>query len=338
MPRYAGVLLDLFGTLVLAEPERLPVLRIGATSVRTTVGALGTLLAAYAPGVSAEAFWHALAGVSEEMNQRRLREHVEEPSRERFRRALARVGCDAEACREGGAALARAHHRALADVIVLPAGARGAARRAARAPPSWRSSATSTTPRRAFEILAAPRRPRRGSTRSSCRSRSGCGSRIPLMVETRAPRARRRAGRGAHGRRHLRRGRRGGARRRRRRRVDRSRGARACRPAPCRRASSFAVAARARSGAGLSARAPDALQTRRGDGAPVDAALEALAQQRDGVDPERRAAGPSRCRAAADASGRVAIDLERRDQEVDRQVVRQHARCVRRGSAAGGRW
>jgi len=120
MPRYAGVLLDLFGTLVLAEPERLPVLRIGATSIRTTIGALGTLLAAYAPGVSGEAFWHALAGVSEEMNQRRLREHVEEPSRERFRRALARVGCDAEACREGGAALARAHHRALADVIVLP--------------------------------------------------------------------------------------------------------------------------------------------------------------------------------------------------------------------------
>jgi len=120
MPRYAGVLLDLFGTLVLAEPERLPVLRIGATSVRTTIGALGALLAAYAPGVSGEAFWHALAGVSEEMNQRRLREHVEEPSRERFRRALARVGCDAEACREGGAALARAHHRALADVIVLP--------------------------------------------------------------------------------------------------------------------------------------------------------------------------------------------------------------------------
>jgi FMN phosphatase YigB (HAD superfamily) len=120
MPRYAGVLLDLFGTLVLAEPERLPVLRIGATSVRTTIGALGPLLAAYAPGVSGEAFWHALAGVSEEMNQRRLREHVEEPSRERFRRALARVGCDAEACREGGAALARAHHRALADVIVLP--------------------------------------------------------------------------------------------------------------------------------------------------------------------------------------------------------------------------
>jgi FMN phosphatase YigB (HAD superfamily) len=120
MPRYDGILLDLFGTLVLAEAERLPVLRIGATSVRTTLGSVGDLLAAYAPGVTPEAFWHALAGVSEEMNQRRQREHVEEPSRERFRRALARVGCHAEACRDGGAALARAHHRALAAVTVLP--------------------------------------------------------------------------------------------------------------------------------------------------------------------------------------------------------------------------
>jgi HAD superfamily hydrolase (TIGR01509 family) len=120
MPRYEGILLDLFGTLVLAEPERLPLLRIGATSVRTTLGGLGDLLTVYAPGVGPEVFWHALAGVSEEMNQRRQREHVEEPARERFRRALARVGCDAEACREGGAALARAHHRALAGVTVLP--------------------------------------------------------------------------------------------------------------------------------------------------------------------------------------------------------------------------
>src|SRR5262249_56464754 len=60
------------------------------------------------------------AGGNEEMSQRRQREHVEEPARERFRRALARVGCDAEACREGGAALARAHHRALTEATVLP--------------------------------------------------------------------------------------------------------------------------------------------------------------------------------------------------------------------------
>jgi FMN phosphatase YigB (HAD superfamily) len=54
------------------------------------------------------------------MNQRRGRDHVEEPARERFRRALARVGCGERACEEGGAALARAHHRELAEATVLP--------------------------------------------------------------------------------------------------------------------------------------------------------------------------------------------------------------------------
>src|SRR4029453_17019211 len=73
-----------------------------------------------APGVRPEVFWHALAAVSEETAQRRARDHVEEPSRERFRRALARIGCDARACGEGGAALARAHHRALGAAPVLP--------------------------------------------------------------------------------------------------------------------------------------------------------------------------------------------------------------------------
>src|SRR4030095_11032381 len=77
-------------------------------------------LESYAPGVRPEVFWHALAAVSEEMLRRRLRDHVEEPSRARFRRALARVGCDPRACGEGGVALARAHHRAIGDATTLP--------------------------------------------------------------------------------------------------------------------------------------------------------------------------------------------------------------------------
>lgn len=120
MARYRAVLLDLFGTLVLPEAVGLPFMQIGGTRVRTTLAALGPLLDTYAPGVRPEVFWHALAAVSEEMAYRRAREHVEEPSRERFRRALARVGCDARACDEGGAALARAHHRALGAATVLP--------------------------------------------------------------------------------------------------------------------------------------------------------------------------------------------------------------------------
>ncbi len=120
MARYRAILLDLFGTLVVADTERLDVLQVGPTAVRSTLAGLGDLLASYAPGVEPEVFWHALAAVSEEMARRRAREHIEEPSRERFRRALARVGCGAQACAEGGAALARAHHRALGSATVLP--------------------------------------------------------------------------------------------------------------------------------------------------------------------------------------------------------------------------
>lgn len=120
MARDRAILFDLFGTLVLPDAERLPVLRIGAASVRTTLPDLAGLLAHYAPGVDLVTFWHALAGVSEEVARRRSRDHVEESSRHRFRRALARVGCDQRACEEGGAALARAHHRTLGAATVLP--------------------------------------------------------------------------------------------------------------------------------------------------------------------------------------------------------------------------
>jgi len=122
MGRDRAILLDLFGTLVLPDAERLPVLRIGGSSVRTTLPDLAGLLAHYAPGVDLVAFWHALAGVSEEVARQRARDHVEEPSRHRFRRALARVGCDQRACEEGGAALARSHHRTLGAATLLPPG------------------------------------------------------------------------------------------------------------------------------------------------------------------------------------------------------------------------
>src|SRR5262245_63344927 len=100
MAHYRAVLLDLFGTLVLPDPRCLSTMEIAGTRVRTTLGALGPLLESYAPGVRPEVFWHALAAVTDEMLRRRVRDHVEEPSRERFRRALARVGCDARACGE----------------------------------------------------------------------------------------------------------------------------------------------------------------------------------------------------------------------------------------------
>lgn len=115
-----GILLDLFGTLILPDAERLPVLHVGDAVVRTTVPELGGLVDRYAPGADLETFWRAMVAVSEEMALRRTRDHVEEPSRVRFRRVLARLGCGERACDEGGAALARAHHRTLGAATVLP--------------------------------------------------------------------------------------------------------------------------------------------------------------------------------------------------------------------------
>ncbi len=117
---YRGVLFDLFGTLVHFDARRLPALDLAGERVRTTVGVLGALLAAWVPGTTPEAFWRALLAVSEEMARARTEQLIELPSRERFRRALERVGC-ADDCRaEAAVTLSRAHMAAIVDATVLP--------------------------------------------------------------------------------------------------------------------------------------------------------------------------------------------------------------------------
>jgi FMN phosphatase YigB (HAD superfamily) len=117
---YRGVLLDLFGTLVAFDRQRLPELEVGGGRMRTTVGALGGLLAEWVPGTAPADFLHALLSVSEEMAQARAYDHVELPSRERFRRALERVGCDDGVIAEAAVHLSRAHMAVIAEATVLP--------------------------------------------------------------------------------------------------------------------------------------------------------------------------------------------------------------------------
>jgi FMN phosphatase YigB (HAD superfamily) len=114
------VLFDLFGTLIRVEAERLPVMEIAGRPVRTTVGGLGAVLAQWAPGVSPAAFVEELRSVSEEMARARADDHVELPSRVRFGRVLARLGCPAEHRAEGALHLARAHLALIAGATVLP--------------------------------------------------------------------------------------------------------------------------------------------------------------------------------------------------------------------------
>ncbi len=118
--RYRGVLFDLFGTLVRFDAARLPALAVDGAHVHTTAVALADELAAWTPGVSVEALWRALLAASDEMARARAYDHVELPSRERFRRALERLGCDDGVSVEAAMHLSRAHMRLIAEATVYP--------------------------------------------------------------------------------------------------------------------------------------------------------------------------------------------------------------------------
>jgi len=119
---YRGLLFDLFGTLVSFDASSLPELELAGERVRTTVAGLGTLLEEWAPATTPEAFWLALLAVSEEMARARTEELVELPSRERFRRALERVGCVEQHQAEAAVALSRAHMAGIVGATRLPPG------------------------------------------------------------------------------------------------------------------------------------------------------------------------------------------------------------------------
>src|SRR2546426_12074976 len=91
-PPYRGVLFDLFGTLVVFEPVRLPEVVIAGAPVRSTIGGLGALLAERVPGASPGAFWQALLTGSEELALAAAPGHREPPARERRRPRPPRVG------------------------------------------------------------------------------------------------------------------------------------------------------------------------------------------------------------------------------------------------------
>ncbi|HEV7734450.1 MAG TPA: HAD family hydrolase [Candidatus Binatia bacterium] len=120
MARYRGVLFDLFGTLVHFDDARLPTIALDGRDVRSTVPLLAPLLGDVLPAVSPALLHRTLRAVSEEMMRARTDDHIEHPSRERFRRVLLQLGCDDVACGETAAMLSRVHMRAIADATVFP--------------------------------------------------------------------------------------------------------------------------------------------------------------------------------------------------------------------------
>jgi len=120
MGSYRGVLFDLFGTLIGVDAQRLPEVVIGDRAFRSTLGGLGELFAEVLPGVAMADIWQAVTTASDELAQARSWDHLELPSRERFRRALVLLGCDESRCREAAVLLSRAHLRLIAAATVFP--------------------------------------------------------------------------------------------------------------------------------------------------------------------------------------------------------------------------
>ena len=118
--RYRGILLDLFGTLITFDPSRLPEIEVDGKRIRTTVAALTPLLAEWVPGVTPGEFLQAIFAVTDEMARARADDFVELPSRERFRRALDRVGCDPAHLAEAAVHMSRVHMRGIANATVFP--------------------------------------------------------------------------------------------------------------------------------------------------------------------------------------------------------------------------
>ena len=116
-----AILLDLFGTVVHFAPQ-VPVVEVAGQRWRTTMGWLQEAAARELPAVAFEDLLTALMAVTEEITRQRPPEYFEVPSCERFRRALLRVGIEAEKAPALAERLSLVHMQFLASTTLLPAG------------------------------------------------------------------------------------------------------------------------------------------------------------------------------------------------------------------------
>jgi putative hydrolase of the HAD superfamily len=92
MKQYRAILFDLFSTVALFQPERLPTFAWKGQTSRSTMGALQATIEAKVIAVPFEQFFHALSEVNQEFAERRARDMREIPSVQRFELTLTRVG------------------------------------------------------------------------------------------------------------------------------------------------------------------------------------------------------------------------------------------------------
>ena len=113
------IFLDLFGTVVFFEADRLPRREVAGREIVMTIDDMDEVLAELGSGVSLEAFVAGIREVSAQIADEKNVGHVEVPSVDRFRRTLAVLGI-----RDGDGTLSErlvnSHMSCLAQSVTCP--------------------------------------------------------------------------------------------------------------------------------------------------------------------------------------------------------------------------
>ena len=121
MRKYKAVLFDLFATVALWQPDRLPKFTWEGKSSPSTFGVIKALLAEHLPTLEFKAFHAALAAANDELVARRAQDMKEIPSKERFKLALTKAGLASDnATDELAQAISTSHLECLASAVHIP--------------------------------------------------------------------------------------------------------------------------------------------------------------------------------------------------------------------------
>ena len=118
---YKAVLFDLFATVALWRPERMPKFTWEGKSSFSTMGVIQGVLGEHVPDLDFKDFYVAFTAANEELAERRTRELKEIPSKERFKLALTKAGCpDTDVTDELAQEISSRHLEQLAGAVEVP--------------------------------------------------------------------------------------------------------------------------------------------------------------------------------------------------------------------------
>lgn len=121
MKKYRGILFDLFATLALWHPDRLPKFTYNGKTVPSTLGELKFLIEETVTETSFDEFYTAFTEVNLEHANFRAEHLIEIPSRERFNSTLERLGYpSSDTTSDIAEKLSLRHMELLASVTAIP--------------------------------------------------------------------------------------------------------------------------------------------------------------------------------------------------------------------------